>query len=63
MIFCIVLAVILVFPSEACQTIPIFEPKHQCPIGGETSTGITCVGINNVVKTLYYSDNVLARVQ
>ena len=58
------LAITLVaFPSEACPSTPApatpaptpaptpvatTAPKYECPIGGETSKGVTCIGGGNV---------------
>ena len=50
------LAITLVaFPSEACWG----TPPPECPIGGETSTGVTCITSNNVVEIVPKVENVL----
>ena len=43
---------VFVFSSEACPPIPIkgtTEPVWECPIGGETSPGVTCRTDDNII--------------
>lgn len=41
---------LVVFLSEACPpNFPFFTPEYDCPIGGEKSKGVTCVGTSNIL--------------
>ena len=47
---------LVVFLSEACNLPqlpalpPLIPPEYDCPIGGEKSKGVTCLGASNRLK-------------